>query len=129
MFACLLLCYSHVCLSRSRLCHVLCPLWICACQSLRPLACVVAFTPLVDCLDVIICEIHLGGVGVLDSHLSLLRAMFICLPCLLCATHLAFYTYLHLCMLAYMFMYKSVCRPYSNLMELWTPNPNLHLSS
>ena len=60
--------------------------------------------------------------------LSLLRAL-LCLPCLLCATHLAFIASLHLCTLAYMFIHESVCCPYSNFMELWTPNPNLHLSS
>ena len=27
------------------------------------------------------------------------------------------------------FAWWHVCRPYSNLMELWTPDPNLHLSS
>ena len=75
------------------------------------------------------CEAHLRGVGVLDTHLSLLRAMLLCLSCLLCATHLAFFFSLHLCMLVYMFMHEFVCHPHSNPMELWTPNPNLHLSS
>ena len=121
--------YLHVCLSRSRPCHALCPPWACARQSLRPLACVVAFVPLVDCLDVTICETHFYGVGVLDSHLSLLCMMFICLTCLLCATHMAFFASLHLCTLAYIFMHKSVCHPFSNLMELWILDPNLHLSS
>ena len=76
--------YLHVCLSRSRLCHGLCPQWVCACQPLRPLASVVAFVPLVDYLDATIYEIHLLGVGVLDTHLSSLHAMLSCLP--LCAT-------------------------------------------
>ena len=38
--------------------------------------------------------------------------------------------YVHLYMLAYMFMHESwllVCRPYFNTMKLWTSNPNLHL--
>ena len=87
--------YIHVCLSRSRLCHALYPLWTCAYWSLRPLAYVVA--------SVSIFEIHLHGVGVLDSHLSPLCAMLICLPCLLCDTHLASFASLHLYMLAYMF--------------------------
>ena len=33
-----------------------------------------------------------------------------------------------LCTLAYMFMHKFVCCPYFNPMELWTFDPNLHLS-
>ena len=91
--------YLHVCLSRSRPCHVLCPPWACACRSLRPLVCVVAFVPLLDCLDVTICVIHLCGVGVLDTQLSLLSVMLLCLPCLLCATCLAFFSLL-LCIFA-----------------------------
>ena len=59
--------------------------------------------------------------------LSPLRAM-LCLPCLLYATHLAFFASLHFCMLAYMFRHEFVCRPYSNPMELWTSDPNLQLS-
>ena len=38
---------------------------------------------------------------------------------------------LHLYMLAYMFMHEScllVCFPYFNIMKIWTPDPNLHLS-
>ena len=97
--------YIQVCLSRSRLCHALFPPLACACRSLGPLACVVTFVPPRACLDVTTCEIHLRGVGVLDSHLSPLRAMLICLPC---ATHLAFFSSLHLCTLAYMFMHDSV---------------------
>ena len=40
--------------------------------------------------------------------LSPLRAM-LCLPCLLCATHLVLFVSLHLCTLAYMFMHESLC--------------------
>ena len=80
-------------------------------------------------MDVTTCEIHLCGVGVLDLNLSLFCAMLLCLPCLLCATYLAFFTPLHLCTVAYMFMHESVCRSYSNPMEIWTLNPNLHLFS
>ena len=58
--------YIHVRLSRSRFCHALCPLCACAHQSLRPIAYVVASVPLVDCLGVTTCEIHLCDVGVLD---------------------------------------------------------------
>jgi len=55
------------------------------------LACVVASIPPRDWLGVATCEIHLRGVGVLDSRLSPLLAMFICLPFLLGATRLAFF--------------------------------------
>ena len=121
--------YIHVCLSRSRLRHALCPPLARACRSLRPLACVVTCVLLVDCLDVNTCEIRPREVGVLDSQLSPFYAMLLCLPCLFCATHLVFFASLHLCTLAYMFMHESMCCPYSNLMEPWTPDPNLHLSS
>ena len=67
------------------------------------LAYVVASTPLVAYW--ITCEIHLYGVGVVETHLSLLCAMLICMPCLLYATCLAFFASLHLCMLSYMFMH------------------------
>ena len=60
--------YLFLCLSRSRPCHTLCPPWACACRSLRPLACVVASVPLVDCLDVTTYEIHLCGVSLLDKY-------------------------------------------------------------
>ena len=80
-------------------------------------------------LDVTTCETHIRDVDVLDTHLSPLRTMLSCLPHLLCATHLAFFASSHLCTLAYMFMHESVCLPYSNPIELWTLNPNLHLSS
>ena len=100
--------YIHVFLSRSRFCHALCPLWAYACQSLGPLACVVASVPLVACLDVTACETHLRDVGVLGTHLSPLCAMMICLPCLLCATRLAFFSSLRLFTLAYMFLHESL---------------------
>ena len=113
--------YVHVSLSRSRLCYALCSPWACSCM--------VASVPPKVCLDVATCEIHVLGVGVLDSHLSPLCAMLICLPWLLCATRLAFFASLHLCTLTYMLMHKSLSHPYSNPMELWTFDPNLHLSS
>ena len=40
--------------------------------------------------------------------------------------------FMHLYMLAYMFMHEScllVCHPYFNTMKLWTFDPNLHLPS
>ena len=60
------------------------------------------------CLDVTACETHLHDVSVLGTHLSLLHAMMICLPCLLCATRLAFFSSLRLFTLSYMFMHKSL---------------------
>ena len=48
--------YIHVCLFRSRLCHALCPPWVCACWSLRPLAYVVAAVLFVAYLSVTTCE-------------------------------------------------------------------------
>ena len=65
------------------------------------LLCVVAFVPPRACFDVTTCKIHLCGVSVLDSHLSPLHAMFICLPCLLGATGLGFFASfasLHACL-------------------------------
>ena len=125
VYICLLasMLYLHVSLSRYRLCHAWCPLWAWAC------ACVVASVLLRVCLNVNTCQIHLCGVGVLDSHLSLPCAMLICLSCLLRATYLAFFASLHLCTLANVFMHKSVSRPYFNPMELGKLDPNLHLSS
>ena len=105
-----------------------CPPQVCTCRSLGPFACMVAFVPLVACLDVIVYETHLRDVGVLDAYLSSLHAVMLCLPCLLCSTYLAFFAFLHIFMLTYMFMHESVCHPYFNPMELWLSNPNLHPS-
>jgi len=111
--------YLCVSLSSSRFYHALCLPWACVCM--------VTPVPSRVCLDATICEIHLRGVGVLVLHLSPLHAMLICLPCLLRATCLVFFaSMLSCCTLAYMFMYKSMCHPYFNPMELWTLNPNLH---
>ena len=100
-------------MSRSRLYHAFYPLWACACRSLRPPACVVAFIPFVACLGVTTCETHLHDVGVLDTHLSLLRAMMLCLPCLLYATRLAFFL---LCIFARLLTCScmSLCLPVSS---------------
>ena len=126
VYVCLLasMIYLNVSLSRSRLCLALCPPWACAC--------VITSVPPMVCLDVTTCEIHHCIVGVLDINPSSLCVMLICLPCLLCDTSLAFFCFfasLHLCTLAYMFMHGSMCRSYSNPMELWTLDPNLHFSS
>ena len=93
--------YVHVYLSRSRLCHALCPPQACACRSLGPLACVVTFVHSRACLDVTICEIQLYGVGVLDSQLSPLCVMLICLPCLLSFGLFFFFASLHPCLDVY----------------------------
>ena len=63
IYVCLLasMLYLHVSLSRSRLCHALCPPWA--------WACVVTSVPPRVCLDVTTCQIHLRGLGVLDLHL------------------------------------------------------------
>ena len=92
--------YLHDSLSRSRFCHVLCTSWACAC--------VIASVPLKICLGVTTCETHPRGVGVLGIHLSPLRAMLICFPCLLCTTRLAFLASLYLCTLAYMSIHESI---------------------
>ena len=119
VYVCLLasMLYIHVFLSRSRLCHALCPPWDCVCRSLRPLTSVVAFVPVVD-------RYHLWdtppwcGCAWYTPFSTLYNAdMLACSPC---ATCLAFFASLHLCTLAYMFMHESVCRPYYNSMELWT---------
>ena len=95
MFACLhLYLYLHVSLSRSRFCHALCPLWVCAC--------VVISVPSRVYMDVATCEIHLRGVGVLDLNLSLFYAMLLCLPCLLCAP-------IWLSLLLYIFVRLPIC--------------------
>ena len=101
--------YLCVCLSRSRLCQALCPSWACACRSLRPFAMCGCIRPFYELFrGVTTCEAHLHGVDVLDTHLSPLCAMLLCLPSLLCSTRLTFFSSLHLCMLAYMFMHESV---------------------
>ena len=64
----------------------------------------------------------------LDTHLSsLCEMLYACLACFVLPVWISLLL-LHLCMLAYMFMHEFMCHPYSNPMELWTLNPNLHLS-
>ena len=130
MFACLLQCFMSMFgsldLGFAMLC-ALCGLVLVDPQ--RPLACVVAFVPPRACLDVTTYEIDLCDVGVLDTHLSLLHAMLICLPsCIVPPIQLSLLL-LHFCTLAYLFMHESVCRLYYNPMKLWTLDPNLHFSS
>ena len=77
---------------------------------------------------------------------TLVRNIFVMLVCLIC-TFLHYVQWCNACLTCFVppvslslllyifacsptcFMHVSVCRPYSNLMELWTPNPNLHMSS
>ena len=92
MFACLLLCFFSMLASLDLGLAMLC--------APRGFAYMVTSFPPTVCLDVTTCEIHLRGVGVHDSHFSSLRPMLICLPCLLCATHLDFFVSLHLCLFA-----------------------------
>ena len=103
MFACLLLCcmsmFTYLDLGFAM------PPWACACRSLGPLACVVTFVPSRACLDVTICEIQLYGVGVLDSQLSPLCVMLICLPCLLSFGLFFFFASLHACLVVYAWVY------------------------
>ena len=69
----------------------------------------IAFVPPRVCLDVTTCGICLRGPSVLALHLPSLYAMFICFPCLLCATRLAFFaSMLPYYMLVYMFMHESM---------------------
>ena len=118
MFVCLLLCFISILASLdlgfALLCalHGLVLMW----SHLSPLELVLLLPFVRYIFVVLVCLIYT----------FLFRAMLIYLPCLLCATLLAFFASLHLCMLAYMFMHESVCRPYNNPMELWTLNPNLH---
>ena len=65
VYVCLLasMLYLHAYLSRSRLCHALCPPWVCASRSLGPFTYVITSIPPRDLLGVTTCEIHLYGVG------------------------------------------------------------------
>ena len=117
-YVCLLasMLYIHVCLSRYKLSHTLCTPWACTCRSLGPLACVVAFVLLVACLDVTACEIHLRDISLFDVYpFSAPCVVMLALPCLLYATCLAFFTSLHLCTFAYMFMHESLLLVSSSL--------------
>ena len=63
------------------------------------------------------------------------RTFLFSAPCNVMITMLVYATcwlFMHLYMLAYMFMHEScllVCHPYFNTMKLWTFDPNLHLPS
>ena len=52
--------YVYACLSRSWLCHALCPPWTCSCM--------VTSIPLVAYWDLTTCETHSRDVGFLDAH-------------------------------------------------------------
>ena len=111
VYACLLafMIYIHVCLPRSRFCHAWPSVGLSLLVFRATCLCLAASVSLVACLDVTASETHLRDVGVLDAYLPPLHAMILCLPCLLCATHLALFVSLHLCTLAYMFMHESLC--------------------
>ena len=123
VYVCLLasMLYRHVSLSRSRLCHALCPRrlvlgWLHP-YPLQPNE----VSPLVRYTSVVlVCLIH--------TFLHPVQCLYACLACLVPPIWLSLLL-LHLCTSAYMFMHKSVCQPYSNPMELLTLNPNQHLSS
>ena len=112
-------------------------------------------TPVWLCLGVTTCEMHLSDAGLLYAY-PFLTPCDDMLPSLACApfAFLCFYASLHACLLTSsslvptiscrftpvfdtrdpeslqeLCLMASVCRPYSNTMELWTLDPNLHLSS
>ena len=104
MFAFLLLCFmsmfGYLDLDFAMLC-AFCGLVLVG--LLRPLACVVAYVPLVDHLDVTTCVIHLRGVGVLDTRFSapcdvyMLALLALCHP----FGFLCFFASLHSCLHVY----------------------------
>ena len=146
---------SNVCLSRSRLCHALCPPWACACM--------VASAPLMVCSGITIwentspwywfawCIPFLHSVWcyaclacfVPPVWLSLLLCIFTRLPtwpcmspCLSnliptisCGFTPAFDTQDPESFLGILFDRTCVFYTPIQLMELWTPDPNLHFSS
>ena len=94
----MLLCFIyHVFMSRSRLCHALCPLWACAFQSLGPFPCVIASVPPMAYLGVTTCEIQHRGVGLLDADPFsalcdvMLALLALCYP----FVFLCFFAFLH----------------------------------
>ena len=97
MFACFLLCFISMLASLNLGFATLCALYglVLVDPQRHQLSVVASILPKA-CLGVTTCETHLRGVRVLDTHFSLLFAMLICLPCLLCVTHLAFFASLHL---------------------------------
>ena len=112
VYVCLLtsMLYIHVCLSRSRPCNTLCPPWACACWSLRPLACVVAFIPLMDYLDVTTYEIYLYGASLLNAYpfctscnVDMLVLLDLCHP----FGFLYFFASLHTCLHVHAWVYVS----------------------
>ena len=70
----------------------------CLCGYIYPSCGLFGYNHLWDTSLILVCLMH---------TLSSLHAL-LCLPCLLYATHLAFFTSLHLCMFAYMFMHESL---------------------
>ena len=113
-------CCSDISLSYSRLCHVWHPQPVCGC---------VVTTDAHEALSG--CN-HLGCIAMMPIASCMPFPFFAScddmLTMLVCATH---WLYMHLYTLTYMSMHEScllVCRPCSNIMKLWTADPNLHLS-
>ena len=80
--ACLLLCFVFMFVYLDLDFAMLCALFgLVFFRVLGLLACVVAYVPLMVCLGVTTYETHLCDVGVLDTHLSPLHVMMLCLPC------------------------------------------------
>ena len=130
IYACLLLCFisTFVWLDLGS-CHALWPLWACAWWSLKPLACVVKPVPLVTCLGVNNCE-NTSPWCWFALCIPFLRSMrcYACLSYLVPPVWLSlFFASLRACLHVHAWVHVS--RLYSNLMELWTLDSNLYLSS
>ena len=83
--------------------------------------------PMRPCFDVTIWEAS-QDVGLHRTYPSLSVPCNATLTMFVHATH---WLSMHLCTLAHMSMHESrllVCRPYFNIMKLWTFDPNLHFS-
>ena len=115
MFPCSLLCFISMLASLDLGFAMLCALrGLMLVSPQGHLLCVVASIPPRACFDVTTCEIHLHGVGVLETHLFPLRVTLKCLPCLLCAVHLAFFAsciFAHLPICSYMSLYVIIHTP------------------
>ena len=115
----------HVCLSRSRLCHALCPLWACAFWYLGATCLWVWSAPLMVCLDVITLEIHLRDVGLPDAyHFSTLcDVMLVLLAMCHLFGSLCSFASLHACLHIHAWILVCVCviKPNSyNLVQVHT---------
>ena len=91
--------FIHVCLSRSRLCHALCPPWACAFRSLRPFACVVTSTHLVACrMWPLVRHISVMLVCLIHTFLYCVRCFYACfVPPIWLSLLLFIFTHLFTC--------------------------------